>query len=137
MHSVDPFNASGGEDWNEDEYQSKAKGIDLLERFRTNLKRFLSTGKVEVRKGFSNQLNDEFKKIDFLFIDGDHSIKGCKEDYDLYSPKVVKGGYIAFHDYHPDRPELGPTHVINEIILKEEKFTLVGIHDSLWIGKRS
>lgn len=37
-------------------------------------------------------------KIDFLFIDGDHTYEGVKQDYEMYSPLVKKGGYIAFHD---------------------------------------
>jgi len=37
-------------------------------------------------------------KIDFLFIDGDHTYEGVKQDYEMYSPLVRKGGYIAFHD---------------------------------------
>ena len=38
------------------------------------------------------------KKIDFLFIDGDHSYEGVKIDFELYSPFVKTGGIIAFHD---------------------------------------
>lgn len=38
------------------------------------------------------------KKIDLLFIDGDHTYKGVKNDWDLYSPLVKKGGLIVFHD---------------------------------------
>lgn len=43
------------------------------------------------------------KKIDVLFIDGDHSYEGVKKDFENYSPFVKKGGLIAFHDivYHP------------------------------------
>jgi len=38
------------------------------------------------------------KEIDFLFIDGDHTYEGVKQDYIMYSSLVKKGGYIAFHD---------------------------------------
>jgi len=37
-------------------------------------------------------------KIDFLFIDGDHSYNGVKEDFETYGPLVKNGGMIAFHD---------------------------------------
>jgi cephalosporin hydroxylase len=37
-------------------------------------------------------------KIDFLFIDGDHSFQGVKMDFEDYSPLVHPGGWIAFHD---------------------------------------
>lgn len=42
-------------------------------------------------------LGDE--KVDFLFIDGDHSQRGCKQDYDMYVQFVnPQGGIIGFHD---------------------------------------
>jgi predicted O-methyltransferase YrrM len=37
-------------------------------------------------------------KLDFLFIDGDHSYKGVKQDFEMYSSLVKKGGIVAFHD---------------------------------------
>ncbi len=37
-------------------------------------------------------------KLDFLFIDGDHSYNGIHSDYMLYRDLVRKGGIIAFHD---------------------------------------
>jgi len=47
------------------------------------------------------------RKVDFLFIDGDHSYEGVKRDFEMYSGLVGKGGIIAFHDicHHP--PETG------------------------------
>jgi predicted O-methyltransferase YrrM len=43
------------------------------------------------------------EKLDFLFIDGDHSYEGVKKDYELYASFVRNGGVIAFHDIaeHP------------------------------------
>lgn len=38
------------------------------------------------------------KTIDFLFIDGDHSYEGVRQDFEMYSPLVTPGGYIGFHD---------------------------------------
>jgi len=52
----------------------------------------------------SKQTFDMLKKrlgkttIDFLFIDGDHSYKGVKKDFEMYSKLVAKDGFIAFHD---------------------------------------
>lgn len=42
------------------------------------------------------------EKIDFLFIDGDHSYDGVKADFELFSPMVRPGGVVAFHDINPD-----------------------------------
>lgn len=41
------------------------------------------------------------RKIDVLFIDGDHTYEGVKQDFLLYSPLVKNGGSIAFHDIVP------------------------------------
>lgn len=38
------------------------------------------------------------RDIDFLFIDGDHTYDGVKDDFDRYSSFVADGGLIAFHD---------------------------------------
>jgi predicted O-methyltransferase YrrM len=37
-------------------------------------------------------------KLDFIFIDGDHSYEAVKKDFELYSQFIGKGGVIAFHD---------------------------------------
>jgi cephalosporin hydroxylase len=36
--------------------------------------------------------------VDFLFIDGDHSLQGVWTDFDLYKRFVRPGGLIGFHD---------------------------------------
>ncbi len=41
-------------------------------------------------------------QLDFLFIDGDHSLAGVTNDYKMYGPLVRAGGMIAFHDIVPD-----------------------------------
>jgi cephalosporin hydroxylase len=38
------------------------------------------------------------EKVDLLFIDGDHTYEGVKQDYNDYKQFVNPGGWIAFHD---------------------------------------
>lgn len=38
-------------------------------------------------------------KIDYLHIDGDHSIKGVLEDWHYYKPLLNKNAIVTFHDY--------------------------------------
>lgn len=42
------------------------------------------------------------RKIDVLFIDGDHRYDGVKKDFLLYRHLVRDGGFIVFHDIVPD-----------------------------------
>ena len=37
-------------------------------------------------------------QLDFLFIDGDHTYEGVKQDYEMYKHLVKPGGWIGFHD---------------------------------------
>jgi len=39
-------------------------------------------------------------KIDFLFIDGDHTYNGVKVDWEFYRPYLHEGSVIAFHDIY-------------------------------------
>lgn len=36
--------------------------------------------------------------LDFIFIDGDHSYEGVRQDWEMYAPLVRAGGCVAFHD---------------------------------------
>ncbi|MBU0605093.1 MAG: class I SAM-dependent methyltransferase [Candidatus Omnitrophica bacterium] len=47
------------------------------------------------------------RPVDFLFIDGDHTYKGVKKDFELYAALVPKGGIIALHDIVPHSPLSG------------------------------
>jgi hypothetical protein len=43
-------------------------------------------------------------KFDFVHVDGDHSYDGVKHDYELFWPRINKGGFMAFHDIgSPDK----------------------------------
>jgi len=47
------------------------------------------------------------RKLDFLFIDGDHSYEGVRSDFETYRSLMRPGGIIALHDIatpDPDRP---------------------------------
>jgi predicted O-methyltransferase YrrM len=45
-------------------------------------------------------------EVDFLLIDGDHTYKGVRRDFETYTPLVRRDGWIALHDIVPGRPDL-------------------------------
>ncbi len=70
-----------------------------------------------------SQSDETFEKVksicpqyDFIFIDGDHSYKGVKRDFELYKNLLSPRGYIAFHD-------IDPNHVFRNVYSPNEPKT--------------
>lgn len=83
------------------ENQTMPEGLlDTYEEFVKNTKKYEAV--IVPLRGWSFDMAAKFKsinkKIDFLFIDGDHSYDGCKSDWDLYHKFLGSGSIIAFHD---------------------------------------
>jgi predicted O-methyltransferase YrrM len=76
------------------------------------------------------------EKIDFLFIDGDHTYEGVKRDFEMYSPLVRKGGIIAFHDICPHLLETrcGVSSFWDEIKHKYKYGEIVKDWNQKWAG---
>jgi predicted O-methyltransferase YrrM len=72
------------------------------------------------------------KPIDFVFIDGDHTYEGVKQDFELYRSLVADGGMIAFHDILR-RPELPRIEVWK--LWEELKGSYKDVHE--WVDHRS
>jgi len=65
----------------------------------------------------SNEAVKEWKlPIDVLFIDGDHSYEGAKDDWDNFYPFVKSGGWILFHDCDDTSP--GVVQLFDELDFK-------------------
>ena len=82
--------------------------------FEENLKRLgLRDQVVPIRSTSAKAARNWRGPIRLLFIDGDHDYASVKRDYGAWSPFIVPGGYICFHDV-----ELWPgvTRFFNELI---------------------
>ncbi len=83
---------------------------------------------IEMGEKVDELLNES---IDFLFIDGDHTITGCVNDFRLFYPHVSVGGYIILHDIYPEVCAWnGPRYVIDNFIKKSPHFELLEIKTS-------
>jgi len=76
------------------------------------------------------------QKLDFLFIDGDHSYEGVKQDYQLYNPLVKVGGIIALHDIckHPPEAHCEVSRFWNEIKLLHPHREIIRSRSQNWAG---
>ncbi|MEX2512692.1 MAG: class I SAM-dependent methyltransferase [Cyclobacteriaceae bacterium] len=84
-----------------------------LEKFKHNIENAGLTEVVVLMKDYSYNIKWE-NPISFLFIDGLHDYPNVARDFWKFSPFVVPGGYIAFHDYADYYP--GVQAFVNEIL---------------------
>ena len=76
------------------------------------------------------------KRLDFLFIDGDHTYGGVRADFEMYAPLVRKGGIVAFHDIakHPVEIECEVDRFWNEIRQRYDHVEIVKDPNQQWAG---
>jgi predicted O-methyltransferase YrrM len=79
--------------------------------------------------------------VDLVFIDGDHSPQGCREDWELWHPHVVCGGAVAFHDARAGRAGgtggPGPTSVVDALFRHPDAaWTIAEEVDTLVVVRR-
>jgi MMP 1-O-methyltransferase len=59
------------------------------------------------------------ESIELLFVDGSHEEMLVREDFDKWVPKVLEGGWVAFHD---TTWTAGPRRVVGERIYRSRQF---------------
>lgn len=77
--------------------------------------------------------NNFNKPVEFIFIDGAHEYKFVKLDFDLWFPKVVNGGIMAFHDTITSG---GPKKVVVDHVYKSKHFKNVKLVDSITFAQK-
>jgi predicted O-methyltransferase YrrM len=81
---------------------------------------------VEIRRAPSRQVAAAWNRpISFLWIDGDHTYAGAKQDFDLFSPYLVEGGIVAIHDILHEFE--GPIRIFVEKMLRSDNFGPAGL----------
>jgi predicted O-methyltransferase YrrM len=128
IYALDPFDGS-------DVPKHLAGAMPLLDQFKHNLGRGLME-RVEIKRGRSADFAGTFQNLDFVFIDGDHSIAACRYDYETYGPAVKQGGWLAFHDYRPNQ-ELGAAWVVDQLVKPSGEWEWQGNFDSVALFRRT
>ncbi len=76
-----------------------------------------------------------FLPVDFLFIDGDHSYEGLRDDWQAWKDHVAGDGIVALHDSRC-RNGCGAERFTWDVILKDAGFEQVEALDSLTVLRR-
>src|SRR5262245_13940902 len=81
---------------------------------------------VETHRSFSRDLARAWNRpIRFLWIDGDHTYPGTKEDVDLFRRHLAEGAIVALHDVLHGFE--GPIRVFIEELLASDDFGPAGL----------
>jgi predicted O-methyltransferase YrrM len=88
--------------------------------FKTNIERAGLTELVHPIASLSQPAADTFHEpIELLFVDGSHEYDLVLEDFEKWVPKVVEGGWVAFHD---TTWTAGPRKVVGHAIYRSQRF---------------
>lgn len=106
----------------------------------------IKKNKVEPKVILIEELSDTaYQKVptppDFIFIDGDHSLKGIQTDWKIYGDLVVPGGIVALHDtssppHLPRKQGMPSVKYFQDVIQHDKRFKLLESIDSLNIMQK-
>lgn len=115
LFAIDPHARTN---WNDE------NSVDTLQVMRENIHRLKLEKQVEILRDVSSSAARRWMlPIDMLFIDGDHSYEGVKQDWELFAPFVTRFGVVVFHDtlwdLQPEspyaRPDMGVPTFVEEL----------------------
>jgi predicted O-methyltransferase YrrM len=88
--------------------------------FKANVERAGIADLVMPIASLSQAAADDFHEpIELLFVDGSHEEALVAEDFDKWVPKVVDGGWVAFHD---TTWTAGPRRVVGRRVYRSHRF---------------
>jgi MMP 1-O-methyltransferase len=103
--------------------------------FKANVDRADIADLVTPVASLSQAAADDFDEpIELLFVDGSHEFDLVLEDFEKWVPKVVDGGWVAFHD---TTWTAGPRKVVGQAIYRGRGFKDVSfVVGSLTVGRK-
>ncbi|MBT4651908.1 MAG: glycosyltransferase [Candidatus Pacebacteria bacterium] len=96
LYSIDPFRHINGYD---DAMNFSNEKFNKLYKFVEKRLSVYGKKSVLIRKKSMPAAKIIKEPLDFIYIDGDHSYEGIKQDILTWFPKINEGGIISGHDY--------------------------------------
>lgn len=135
VYAIDPFTGSS-------EHQRPGIKVWTFDQFKHNINEAKVDDIVIPTIATSkNAVKDWNKQIEFLFIDAAHEYEFVLEDFMIWSPHLIEGGIIAFHDTTPNLGAIlrswpiiglpGPKKVVIDHIFNSKKFKNVHLIGSI------
>jgi len=121
-YAVDPHIGSS-------EHQKMFGRVDTFEEFRQNISKAGVDKYIEPIRDTSKNAAENFTEpVGFIFIDGAHEYKFVNLDFNIWFPKVIDGGLIAFHDSFLF---LGPNLVTTKLLFFSSKIKNAKLIDTI------
>lgn len=129
VHAIDPHTGSP------QHTEMFGEGVWTFHNFKCNIEAAGVKDVVEPHVGFSVEVASTFQQpVEMIFIDGLHEWDGVRGDFDAWYPKVVDGGWMAFHDSTcwPDVLRL-----VKDYVFKSQHFRKVRWRSSLTYAQKT
>lgn len=97
------------------DFKEKVKDFDFVKIYREDTS--------EAARYFKD------KSFDFVYIDADHTVEGCREDIQAWYPKVKPGKFLVGHDYNR---KFGVVGAVNTFA-KEHGLEVIVLRPSNWM----
>ena len=134
----------GGVLWGVDPFPTGRLGFSVQKKIAQHEVGKVRNGSVRWKRMTGTQAATDLKsageKVDFVFIDGDHSYTGLQADWLAWSTLVEISGIVALHDSRSSLArcidDAGSVRFTREVILRDERFDLVEEVDTLTVLRR-
>ncbi|MFH1862003.1 MAG: class I SAM-dependent methyltransferase [bacterium] len=127
IFAIDPHSGSS-------EHQEMYGEVRTFEEFKANIANAQINHLIVPLVKASEQAADEMDQaVELVFIDGAHEYEFVKLDFELWFPKVIDGGIMAFHDttLWP-----GPKRVVRDLVFKSRRFRRSGFIHSITFAQK-
>ena len=112
IYAIDPHTGSN-------EHKEKYGKVWTFEQFKQNITSAEVDDVIIPILGTSEEASKNLDQpVELIFIDGAHDYDSVKLDFEVWFPKIIDGGIVAFHD----RQWPGVRKVIEESVLKSRNF---------------
>ena len=125
LYCIDPW-----EDY--DEYPEKYSHNNIYNMFLENINNSPHKDKINIHKGYSNNILHTFENnfFDIIYIDGNHEPEYVLEDAVLSFRKLKKGGFMIFDDFGWGGPDLTQRGIEAFISGYHKRINIIGFNCS-------
>lgn len=129
IYAIDPHTGNP-------EHKRKFGEVWTFDEFKDNIRKAqVEDIVVPIVKTSEEAVKDFDDPVELIFIDGNHDYDAVKLDYELWFPKVINGGIMAFHDTTWWE---GPKRLVEQFVYKSQDFRRVTfVDDSITFAEKS